>query len=72
MWVIGAGMTELTLGVGLILGIFTRGLATVAFGVFTLTLFALPDDPVLAHISLFGLTTALLITGSGRFALDNL
>jgi uncharacterized membrane protein YphA (DoxX/SURF4 family) len=72
MWVIGAGMTELTLGIGLILGIFTRGLATVAFGVFTLTLFALPDDPVLAHISLFGLTTALLITGSGRFALDNL
>lgn len=72
LWVVGAGMTELVLGIGLVLGIFTRGLAAVAFGIFTLTLFALPDDPVLAHISLFGLTTALLITGSGRFALDNL
>ena len=72
LWVVGAGMTEFALGIGLVLGIFTRGLAAVAFGIFTLTLFALPDDPVLAHISLFGLTTALLITGSGRFALDNL
>lgn len=72
LWVVGAGMTEFALGIGLVLGIFTRGLAAVAFGTFTLTLFALPDDPVLAHISLFGLTTALLITGSGRFALDNL
>ena len=72
MWVVGAGMTELLLGCALIVGIFTRGVATVAFGVFTLTLFALPDDPVLAHISLFGMATALLITGSGRIALDNL
>jgi uncharacterized membrane protein YphA (DoxX/SURF4 family) len=72
LWVVGAGMTELTLGIGLVLGIFTRGVAAVAFGIFTLTLFALPDDPVLAHISLFGLATALLITGSGRLALDNL
>jgi uncharacterized membrane protein YphA (DoxX/SURF4 family) len=72
MWVVGAGMTELLLGCALIVGIFTRGMAAVAFGVFTLTLFALPDDPVLAHISLFGMATALLITGSGRIALDNL
>ena len=72
MWVVGAGATELLLGCALIVGIFTRGVATVAFGVFTLTLFALPNDPVLAHISLFGMATALLITGSGRIALDNL
>jgi uncharacterized membrane protein YphA (DoxX/SURF4 family) len=72
MWVVGAGATELLLGCALVVGIFTRGVATVAFGVFTLTLFALPNDPVLAHISLFGMATALLITGSGRIALDNL
>lgn len=72
LWVVGAGTTELALGVALIVGLFTRGVAAIAFGTFTLTLFALPDDPVLAHISLFGLTTALLITGSGRIALDNL
>lgn len=72
LWVVGAGLTELALGIALIVGLFTRGVAMIAFVTFTLTLFALPDDPVLAHISLFGLTTALLITGSGRIALDNL
>lgn len=69
---VGAGTTEFALGVALIVGLFTRGVAAIAFGIFTLTLFALPGDPVLAHVSLFGLTTALLITGSGRIALDNL
>jgi uncharacterized membrane protein YphA (DoxX/SURF4 family) len=72
LWVVGAGSVELLLGVGLIVGLFTRGVAAVALGMFTLTLFAIPDDPVLAHISLFGMTTALLITGSGRLGLDNL
>ena len=72
LWVVGAGTTELALGIALIVGLFTRGVAAIAFGTFTLTLFALPGDPVLAHVSLFGLTTALLITGSGRIALDNL
>jgi len=72
LWVVGAGITELTLGIALIVGLFTRGVAAIAFGMFTLTLFALPDDPVLAHVSVFGFATALLITGSGRFALDSL
>lgn len=71
LWVVGAGGTEVVLGLALIVGFFTRGVATAAFGTLTLTLFALPDDPVLAHIPLFGLTAALLITGSGRLALDN-
>jgi len=34
------------------------------------TLFGLPDDPVVAHISLFGLVSALLITGSGPYSVD--
>lgn len=72
LWVVGAGGTEVVLGVALIVGFFTRGVAMAAFGILTLTLFALPDDPVLAHIPLFGLAAALLITGSGRLALDNL
>lgn len=72
LWVVGAGGTEVVLGLALIVGFFTRGVATAAFGILTLTLFALPDDPVLAHIPLFGLAAALLITGSGRLALDNL
>lgn len=71
MWVLGAGLTEVALGLALLAGIFTRGVATIAFLMFTLTLFALPDDPVLAHITLFGMVSVLLITGSGPLAIDN-
>ena len=70
LWVIGAGLAEVGLGLALLVGFFTRASAATAIGVFTLTLFALPDDPVLAHVSLFGLTSALLITGGGPYAVD--
>lgn len=71
LWVIGAGFGELALGIAILVGLFTRGSALAAIGVFTLTLFAIPDDPVLAHIGLFSLASALLITGSGPYAVDN-
>lgn len=70
LWVVGAGLTELAVGVFLLLGLFTRATAAVAFVVLTTTLFGLPDDPVLAHITLFGLSSALFVTGSGPLALD--
>jgi uncharacterized membrane protein YphA (DoxX/SURF4 family) len=70
LWVIGAGLTEALVGVMLIAGAFTRGFSLVAFGLFTTTLFGLPDDPVVAHISLFGLVSALLITGAGPYSVD--
>ncbi|WP_394354373.1 DoxX family protein [Haloterrigena gelatinilytica] len=70
LWVLGAGLSEVGLGLALIIGFFTRASAATAIGVFSLTLFALPDDPVLAHVSLFGLASALLITGSGPYAVD--
>ena len=70
LWVIGAGLTETLVGVMFILGAFTRGFSLVAFGLFVTTLFGLPDDPVVAHISLFGLVSALLITGSGPYSVD--
>ena len=70
LWVIGAGLTEALVGVMLIAGAFTRGFSLVAFVLFTTTLFGLPDDPVVAHISLFGLVSALLITGGGRYSVD--
>lgn len=70
-WVLGAGFSELILGLLLILGLFTRASAMMALFVFTLTLFGIPDDPVLAHIGLFSLASALLITGAGPWALDN-
>lgn len=65
LWVFGAGVAEVAVGLLLLSGIATRAVAGLAFGLFTLTLLGLPDDPVLAHVSLFGLTSALLVTGSG-------
>ena len=71
LWVVGAGLTEATVGLAFLAGVFTRGTATVAFVMLTTTLFGLPDDPVLAHITLFGLTSALMVTGAGRYSLDS-
>ncbi|QLD89731.1 DoxX family membrane protein [Natronomonas salina] len=71
LWVLGAGFAELGLGIAIALGAFTRMASLSALGVFTLTLFGLPDDPVLAHIGAFSLASALLITGAGPYALDN-
>ena len=70
LWVFGAGLVEAGVGLAFIVGLFTRGTAAVAFVMLTTTLFGLPDDPVLAHITLFGLTSALLVTGAGRYSLD--
>jgi len=70
LWVFGAGLVEAVVGLLLLAGAFTRGIAAVGFLLLTTTLFGLPDDPVLAHVTLFGLTSALLVTGGGRYALD--
>lgn len=71
LWVVGAGLAEIAVGLAILVGAFTRAAAGVAFLLFTLTLFGLPDDPVLAHVSLFGLVSALLVTGAGPFAVDD-
>lgn len=69
-WVLGAGLAEIALGVLLIGGLLTRAVAAGAFVVFTLTMFGLPDDPVLAHVTMFGLASAVFTLGSGPLALD--
>jgi uncharacterized membrane protein YphA (DoxX/SURF4 family) len=70
LWVVGAGVTEAAVGLALLFGAFTRLFSGVAFLLLTTTLFGLPDDPVVAHISVFGLVSALLITGSGPLSFD--
>lgn len=70
LWVAGAFLIETALGLAIILGAFTRASAVVGFAVLTLALFALPDDPVIAHVALFGLSSLLVITGGGRWSLD--
>jgi uncharacterized membrane protein YphA (DoxX/SURF4 family) len=70
LWVLGAALVETTLGLAIILGVLTRFSAVVGFAVLTLALFALPDDPVIAHVGLFGLSSLLVILGGGRWSLD--
>ena len=70
LWVVGAVLIETALGVAIILGVLTRFSATLGFAVLTLALFALPDDPVIAHVGLFGLCSVLVVTGAGRWSLD--
>ena len=70
LWVVGAGLTEMAVGLALIFGFFTRGAAALSFVLFTTTLFGLPDDPVLAHVALFGMASAVFTLGSGPLAFD--
>jgi len=70
LWVIGASLTETTLGMAILLGVLTRFSAAVGFGVLTLALLALPGDPVIAHVGLFGLSSMLVVLGGGRWSLD--
>jgi len=70
LWVVGAGLTEIAVGLALIAGFFTRGAAALSFVLFTTTLFGLPDDPVLAHVALFGTASAVFTLGSGPLAFD--
>lgn len=70
LWVVGAALTETALGIALAIGLFTRAGCGVAILMFTTTLFGLPDDPVMAHVSLFGLVSVLVITGGGAYSVD--
>ena len=72
LWVLGAGLTEIGVGLLLVVGLYTRGAAAVAFSMLVLTLFGLPDDPVLAHVTLFGMLSAVFTLGAGPLSLDAL
>ncbi len=70
LWVVGAGILEATLGLAILLGVLTRFSAVVGFAVLTLAVFGLPDDPILAHVGLFGLSSVLVVLGAGRWSVD--
>lgn len=70
LWVVGTAGVETALGLSIVAGLFTRPAAMLAFAVLTLTLFGLPDDPVVAHVGLFGLSSVLVVLGGGRWSLD--
>ena len=71
LWVVGAGVAEIAVGVALIAGFFVRGAAATSFLLFTVTLFGLPDDPVLAHVTLFGMASAVFTLGAGPLSFDH-
>ena len=70
LWVVGAALIETTLGIAIVFGVLTRFCAALGFAVLTLAIFGLPDDPVIAHVALFGLSSVLVVLGGGRWSLD--
>lgn len=70
LWVVGAIVVETALGLAIVLGVMTRLSAAIGFAVLTAALFALPDDPVIAHVALFGLSSVLVVLGAGRWSVD--
>lgn len=70
LWVVGAAALETALGLAILLGVLTRFGAVLGFAVLTLAVFALPDDPVIAHVGLFGLASVLVVLGGGRWSVD--
>ncbi len=72
LWVVGTAIVETALGIAILLGVATRLSAMVGFAVLTLTLFGLPDDPVIAHVGLFGLCSILVVLGAGRWSVDHM
>jgi uncharacterized membrane protein YphA (DoxX/SURF4 family) len=70
LWVLGAFVVETGVGLAIVAGAMTRLSAVVGFAVLTLALFGLPDDPVIAHVGLFGLCSMLVVLGGGRWSLD--
>ncbi len=72
LWVVGAAAIETALGMAILLGVLTRFCAVLGFAVLTLAVFALPDDPVVAHVGLFGLASVLVVLGGGRWSVDAL
>jgi uncharacterized membrane protein YphA (DoxX/SURF4 family) len=71
MWVLGAGIIELAVGLFLLIGFYTRTTALIAFMVLSTTFFLFKES-VTAHITLFALLSILLIEGGGRWSVDKL
>ncbi len=69
MWVLGAGVTELLLGILLILGFQTRMVAAVSLIVLSLSFFFFKEQ-VYSHITLFGALSILFVTGAARVSID--
>jgi uncharacterized membrane protein YphA (DoxX/SURF4 family) len=71
MWVFAVGMIELAVGLLILIGFQTRLVTAVAFVVLMTTFFFFKEE-VYSHVTLFGVLSALFITGAGPWSLDGL
>ncbi len=69
LWVFGAGVIELILGLCLMLGVWTRPVSLVTFFVLSLSFFYFGED-VYSHVTLFGSLSVLIALGAGHWSLD--
>jgi uncharacterized membrane protein YphA (DoxX/SURF4 family) len=70
MWVFAVGMIELAVGLFILIGFQTRLVTAVAFLVLMTTFFFFKEE-VYSHVTLFGVLSALFITGGGIWSLDS-
>lgn len=70
MWVFAVGMIELFVGLFILIGFQIRLVSVIAFCVLIVTFFFFKEE-VYSHVTLFGVLSALCITGSGVWSLDH-
>lgn len=71
MWVFAVGMIELAVGLFILIGFQTRLVSAIAFLVLATTFFFFKEE-VYSHVTLFGVLSALFITGGGAWSLDSM
>lgn len=69
LWVFGAGIIELLLGILLIIGFEVRLVSAISFFVISLSFFYFKED-VYSHVTLFGALSMVMVLGSGPYSID--
>jgi uncharacterized membrane protein YphA (DoxX/SURF4 family) len=70
MWVLSAALTEIILGLCLILGFQIRIVSVITLFILSLSFFYF-GEAVFAHVTIFGTLFVLMITGAGPTSLDD-
>lgn len=69
MWVLGAGLIELVLGICILIGFYTRLSSVISILVISVTFFYFKES-VYAHVTLFSALAILAIEGGGVWSVD--
>lgn len=71
MWILGVGLVEISLGLLLLFGYYTRVTSAFTFVVLSLSFFFFGEN-VYSHITIFATLSILFVTGGGLGSIDNL